>query len=147
MGKRKAAFLFTAAVAFLFLLGLVFAQLGTLPDALSTLCNALTNLLPVVGMFMILVAAVVYALGQIMGAETRARGNVWATAALGGALMAFLIVTVAPPILSALFGGAINCGVAPLPPPVQCQTPPPPPIQVWQCPPGSTCGPMPGQCF
>ena len=60
-------------------------------------------------MLMFLIAAVVYALVQIMGAETRARANVWATAALGGALMAFLIVSIAPPVLSAVFGDAISC--------------------------------------
>lgn len=109
---RRAAFIFTAALAFLFLFGLVFATLGELPTAVSSLCAALTSLLPIVGMLMILVAAVVYATGQVMGAETRARGNVWATACIGGALMAFLIVAVAPPVLQALFpGGAISCTV------------------------------------
>ena len=107
---RKTAFLLTVAFSMLFLFGLLFAQLGGLPAALSELCTALTSFLPVVGMLMVLIAAVVYALGQIMGAETRARANVWATAALGGALMAFLIVTVAPPIVSAMSpGGDITC--------------------------------------
>ena len=106
---RKAAFLFTAALAFLFLFGLLSAMLGTLPDAISGLCAGVTDLLPIVGMLLVVIAAVVYALGQIMGMETRARGNVWATACIGGALMAFLIVSVAPPILGALFGGAITC--------------------------------------
>ena len=109
---RKAAFLFTAALAFLFLFGLLFAMLGTLPDAISGLCGGLTGLLPIVGMLLVVIAAVVYALGQIMGMETRARGNVWATACIGGALMAFLIVSVAPPILGALFGGQVSCNGA-----------------------------------
>jgi len=106
---RKTAFLLTVAFSMFFLFGLLFAQLGGLPAALSELCIALTNLLPVVGMLMVLIAAVVYALGQIMGMETRARANVWATAALGGALMAFLIVTIAQPVLSAVFEGDVSC--------------------------------------
>lgn len=106
---RKAAFAFSVGVSLLFLAGLLFSTLGDLPTAVSALCDSLTALLPIVGMLMVLVAAVVYALGQIMGAETRARGNVWATACLGGALMAFLIVAVAPPVLGAIFGGGFNC--------------------------------------
>lgn len=113
---RKAAFAFSVGISLLFLAGLLFSTLGDLPAAVSSLCVALTNLLPVVGMLMILVAAVVYATGQIMGAETRARANVWATAALGGALMAFLIVSVAPPVLQALYGGGgFNCSGSTLP--------------------------------
>jgi len=38
---RKVAFLFTVALSLLFLFGLLFAQLGELPAALSELCTAL----------------------------------------------------------------------------------------------------------
>ena len=69
----------------------------------------MNDLLPTVGMLMIILGALVYASGQIMGAETRARAAVWATACLGGALMAFLIWSVSPPILGAVFGGSISC--------------------------------------
>ena len=85
-------------------------MLGGVKDAMSSLCAGLTQMLPVVAMLMIILAGVIYAAGQMMGAETRARTNVWATAALTGALMAILIAVVAPPVL-----GAINNGTA-----VQC---------------------------
>lgn len=50
-----------------------------------------------------------------MGAETRARANVWATASLTGALFAILIVAVSQPLLSIVYpgiscGGGVQCG-------------------------------------
>ena len=88
--------------------GTVSATLGNLPTAISDLCVALQTLLPVVAMLMVIVAGVIYASGQIMGAETRARANVWATAALTGALIALLIWAVAPGVLSAIWGADIR---------------------------------------
>ena len=85
------------------------STLGALPAAISSLCTGMNSLLPIVGMLMITLAALVYASGQIMGAETRARATVWASACLGGALLAFLIWSVSPPILGALFSGSISC--------------------------------------
>ncbi len=107
---RRKLFLLTVFLASFSLFGLLFSTLGELPTAISALCSSLTSLLPVVGMLLVLIGAVVYALGQIMGAETRARGNVWATACIGGALMAFLIVVVSPPVLGAIFGSGVTCG-------------------------------------
>jgi hypothetical protein len=80
-----------------------------LNTGITGLCQSLKSLLPVAAMLMIIVAGVIYASGQIMGAETRARANVWATAALTGALIAILIVVVAPPVLNAIYteGGVV----------------------------------------
>jgi len=90
--------------------GMVSASLlGNLSGAMSNLCTELELLLPVVAMLMVIVAGVIYASGQIMGAETRARANVWATAALTGALIALLIWAIAPGVL-----GALTVGGAPL---------------------------------
>jgi hypothetical protein len=77
--------------------------------AISDLCIGLQGLLPVAGMLMVVVAAVIYAGGQMMGAETRARANVWATAALTGAMIAILIAAVAPPVLKTIYGPDITC--------------------------------------
>ena len=84
-----------------------------LMGAMNSLCESLKSLLPVAGMLMIMVAGLIYAAGQIMGAETRARANVWATAALTGALIAILIAVIAPPVLKAIYGadwGSGFCG-------------------------------------
>ncbi len=79
---------------------------GGLPGvniAVSCMCRQLLDILPIVAMLMIIGAGIVYAAGQIMGAETRARASQWGTAMLIGAVIAILIVTVAPPILSTMY--------------------------------------------
>jgi len=81
-----------------------------LKAALSQLCNGLSQLVPVAAMLMVLLASVIYATGQMMGAETRARANVWATSALTGALIGILISVIAPSVLQTIAGGtAIIC--------------------------------------
>jgi len=78
--------------------------------ALSSLCQGLNQLVPVAAMLMVLLASVIYATGQMMGAETRARANVWATSALTGALIGILISVIAPSVLQTIAGGtAIQC--------------------------------------
>ena len=90
-------------VAVLLLTAVAFAAttsvITTLSDAIVSLCKDLRSLLPIAAMLMIVIAGVIYAAGQMMGAETRARANVWATAALVGAVIAILIVVIAPPVL------------------------------------------------
>ena len=61
------------------------SMLSTVTGAMADLCQGLKAMLPVAAMLMIILAGVIYAAGQMMGAETRARANVWATAALTGA--------------------------------------------------------------
>ena len=77
--------------------------LSAVTSAMSSLCGGLTTMLPVAAMLMIILAGVIYASGQMMGAETRARTNVWATAALTGALMAILIAVIAPSVLGMIY--------------------------------------------
>ena len=88
--------------------GLVAAQdVGSsgLIAAISSLCTLVKTLLPTVALLMIIAAGVLYAAGQFMGAETRARASVWATAMLTGAVIAVLIAVIAPWILSLVWGG------------------------------------------
>ncbi|MCX8197496.1 MAG: hypothetical protein N3G80_04245 [Candidatus Micrarchaeota archaeon] len=82
-----------------------------LKDALQQLCVGVRDLIPVAAMTMVLLAAVIYATGQMMGAETRARANVWATSCLTGALIGILIAVIAPSILTNLAppGTQVNC--------------------------------------
>ena len=81
------------------------SQLTTVQSAVGDLCTGLKSMLPIAAMLMIILAGVIYAAGQMMGAETRARANVWATAALTGALIAILIAVVAPAVLSTIYYG------------------------------------------
>ena len=80
-----------------------------LAGGLNDFCSSLQGILPVAAMLMVVLAGVLYAAGQVMGAETRARANVWATAALTGALMAVLIVVISPPVLSSVYGQTASC--------------------------------------
>src|SRR3989338_5871086 len=91
------------------LAGALFAQLSTTNAALNDLCAELVSLLPIAAMLMIVLAGVIYAAGQIMGAETRARANVWATACLTGALISVLIVVIAPGALGIIYGVEVSC--------------------------------------
>ena len=99
-------------IALVMLGGLAFAgPLDNVNTAVSQLCTGLTSLLPIAAMLAIVLAGVIYAAGQMMGAETRARANVWATAALTGALIAIMIAVVAPAVLQTIYNGSgiITC--------------------------------------
>jgi len=86
--------------------------IGALSTSLDKFCGDLKGIMGVVVMLMIIGAAVVYAGGQIMGAETRARANVWATAMLTGSLIGLLIYAIAPAVLSGIAGVTVGCGTA-----------------------------------
>jgi len=90
------------------ILALAVASANTTPlasvrTAVTNLCTDAKSLLPVVAMLMIVFAGIIYAAGQILGAETRARANVWATAALTGALIGVLIYAIAPGVLTTIY--------------------------------------------
>jgi len=57
---------------------------------------------------LIILAAVIYAAGQMYGAETRSRANVWATGMLSGAILASVIYVVLFEIRGALEGTLIS---------------------------------------
>ena len=107
---RKLGILLVLAI----LVSAVFAASGLsgVASGLADLCRGLNGILPVAAMMMIILAGVIYAAGQMMGAETRARANVWATAALTGALIAILIAVIAPPVLDSIYGGSASTGIA-----------------------------------
>ncbi|MEM4335591.1 MAG: hypothetical protein QXL47_01540 [Candidatus Anstonellales archaeon] len=68
----------------------------------------LESLLPVIIIILIIFAAVIFAAGQVLGAETRSRANVWATAMLIGALIAILVALIGPWVMQEL-GFPIPC--------------------------------------
>lgn len=81
-----------------------------LRDALSDLCRQIQSLIPVTAMLLVVAAAVIYSIGQMFGAETRARATVWATSCLTGAVIGVIIATVAPSVLSMLAASQVTCG-------------------------------------
>ena len=110
MNKSFAVLAVLAAVSFSFAAASI---LTSVQDAVSSLCLQLKSLLPVTAMLMLIIGGIIYAAGQMLGAETRARANVWATACLTGALIAILMVIVAQPVLQMIYAdqGTIGCEV------------------------------------
>ncbi|MFA5077842.1 MAG: TrbC/VirB2 family protein, partial [Candidatus Micrarchaeia archaeon] len=70
-----------SVLAFALLASSAFAGSGftSLSTALGSLCSGIRSLIPIVAFLMIVAAGVIYAAGQLLGAETRARASVWAT--------------------------------------------------------------------
>jgi hypothetical protein len=86
------------------LTGVSFAG-ASIISAMSSLCETASMLLATGAMLLIILAAAVYAIGQIVGAETRARASVWATAMITGALIGIVIYLVVPNLIGFLMQG------------------------------------------
>ena len=103
---------FVVLVLALNLFGLVAAS--GLSSALSGLCVMSQQFLGIAAMLMVILAGAIYAIGQMLGAETRARASVWATAMLTGAIIGILIYIIAPYVIGLMIGGnaasAGGCG-------------------------------------
>ncbi|MBM3229274.1 hypothetical protein FJZ26_02485 [Candidatus Parvarchaeota archaeon] len=78
-------------------------------EGIESMCGSLLALLPVASMLGVVSSGGIYALGQLMGAETRARAVVWATTMLTGSVIAVLITAVAPPAVGMIYGGTDTC--------------------------------------
>ena len=97
-----------------FLLALSLAGLAMATDtadvnkALTELCNFFDTILPIGIMLVIVLAGIVFAIGQTMGAETRARANVWATNLMIGAIIGAVVYVLAPWFLNTMGMTAIQ---------------------------------------
>ena len=93
-------------------IGVVSAQsTQSLSSALDFLCTVFYDLLPMGVLVLVTLAGLIFAVGQTMGAETRARANVWATNMLIGALIAGAVIIIVPSVVNILVPGAdlSNC--------------------------------------
>jgi uncharacterized membrane protein YagU involved in acid resistance len=105
-----------ALLLVLLLANLVMAQQGGTGAIITALCDLykfLQQTLPVFAAVLIIFAAVIFAAGQVMGAETRARANVWATAMLTGALIGFAVAIIVPWFLDVIWGAGTISGACP----------------------------------
>lgn len=91
------------------LMSLTFAM-GAAPkgidDALKIVCNSVKQIFGVGVIILIMGAGATYAIGQLLGAETRARMTVWSTSMFTGAVVAIIVYVVVPLILAALLTGS-----------------------------------------
>ena len=100
---------------FLLVFGLLAVGLGvaspsttTIESGICQLYHLTTSLLAAVVFVLVVLAAIVYAAGQVMGAETRARASVWATSMIIGAVLGIVIYVILPVIINAMWGSAIT---------------------------------------
>jgi len=95
-------------------LGMAFAttDYAQIQSGICQLYVVVTTLLAAVVFVLIVLAAIVYAAGQVMGAETRARASVWATSMIVGAVIGIVIYVVVPIVLDAMLTESITtaCG-------------------------------------
>lgn len=103
-------------VVLLLLIGLVEAQTGTaqsIVQAMQDLCSSALSLLAISIGLLIIMSAIVYAAGQIMGAEARARATVWATAMMMGVVIGAIIYILLPHIISLIVIGNTSANANP----------------------------------
>ncbi len=81
------------------------ADSPSLSSQLNSIKDQIKNIVPIVALVMIVLAGLVYAAGQVMGAEMRSRASVWATSLLVGAIIGLVIAASADGIIG-LFSGA-----------------------------------------
>jgi ABC-type multidrug transport system permease subunit len=87
--------------------GTVFAQgeVGIrLYDLLNFVCGTLVMLLPVVALSLLVMAAVVYGIGQVFGSEMKSKAQSWAMGMIVGMLISLIIWLVSKPLITMLLG-------------------------------------------
>lgn len=114
-------------IGLLLVLGIVLTMsivsADSLQDKLNAICKDISTILPVVALVMIVLAGLVYAAGQVMGAEMRSRASVWATSLLVGAIIGLVLAASAKGIVQT-FADATLIGNDPLnpnKPTINCQ--------------------------
>ncbi|MEW6749189.1 MAG: hypothetical protein AB1295_05780 [Candidatus Micrarchaeota archaeon] len=112
MINATAKYLFVTLVV-LSMVPAVFASPTGITSALQQLCLMSQQFLGLVAMVLIVLAGSIYAIGQILGAETRARAAVWATSMLIGAVIGIIIYLVTPYLISVLLSGSPGISVSP----------------------------------
>jgi len=108
MAKTKFSFGFMAVLALVLIASAVFAQRTydttdakvRLIAGLNDLCVQLVSILPIIAILLFVLAAVVYGIGHIFGAEMRSKATGWATSMIVGAVISLLIFLLTRPVLS-----------------------------------------------
>lgn len=107
MTKKRFDFGLFTLLAIILLAGIVFAQSLSaqgaqtrLINGLNNLCIQLVSILPIIAILLFVLAAVVYGVGHIFGAEMRSKATGWATSMVVGAVISLLIFLLTRPVLS-----------------------------------------------
>ncbi|MCS7109545.1 MAG: hypothetical protein NZ903_01980 [Candidatus Micrarchaeota archaeon] len=91
-------------LAFSLLISLIYAQASgeitiRLVQSLNNLCVQMTQILPIIAIVLFVLAALVYGIGHVFGAEMKTKAIGWATSMVVGAIISILIFLLAKPIL------------------------------------------------
>ena len=81
---------------------------GSLRNVLCEVKKGIEELLGPIAFLLVVMAAVIYAGGQLGDAQLRAKAQGWAVGALVGAIIAFVLYAVGPTIITKMFG-ATDC--------------------------------------
>jgi drug/metabolite transporter (DMT)-like permease len=108
MAKTSFGFGFMAILAIVLIAGVAFAQRSfdtsdaktRLITGLNDLCVQLVSILPIIAILLFVLAAVIYGIGHIFGAEMRSKATGWATSMVVGAVISLLIFLLTRPVLS-----------------------------------------------
>jgi hypothetical protein len=114
MNKYNLVSRFTALAVIVLMSNLVAAQpadCAGLCLSLWQVCGTIKTIVPVVALLMFILAGGIYAIGQVLGAETRARASVWATAMLVGGIIG-LIIAASAGFFITMFAQSIGGGAA-----------------------------------
>ncbi|MFA5049782.1 MAG: hypothetical protein WC501_02130 [Candidatus Micrarchaeia archaeon] len=83
-----------------------------LKNAICVVVDLVKSLMSAVFLILIVLSAIIYGAGQILGAETRARANVWATSMFLGAIIGGLIYLVVPLFMNEIMGEDVTVACA-----------------------------------
>lgn len=86
-------------------LGFALAFAG-FPEELNNICVDIKAVMPLLAFTLLVFAGLIYAGGQVLGAEFRSRTNVWATTIAIGAILGLIIAFSAPWIVSVVANAA-----------------------------------------
>ncbi|MFH1094590.1 MAG: hypothetical protein V1728_00025 [Candidatus Micrarchaeota archaeon] len=76
---------------------------GSITSGMSCLCSVVNSLMPAICLLLIMAAGVVYAGGQVAGAETRAKAQGWATAMVIGAVIGLVMSIILPSFIRTVY--------------------------------------------
>ncbi|MDD5023399.1 MAG: hypothetical protein PHU63_04485 [Candidatus ainarchaeum sp.] len=104
MNIQKLGGYFLSIFLILTLVSMSYSAADTITSAICGIVTIVKTVMAATMLILVVLAAIIYAAGQVLGAETRARANVWATSMFVGAVIGGLIYLVVPVFLSLLLG-------------------------------------------
>ncbi len=100
---KTMAFSFLLVFSIASLLHAATPDMTSLNTAIRCLCGQLTSLMPAIALLLIMGAGVVYAAGQVGGAELRSKAQGYATAMVMGAVIGLIMSILLPNFITTIY--------------------------------------------